>query len=222
MANETIVETAQNNIEAAPTQANTDTETLINKAVDAGAPVTETDTAPKTETLIDEKPVTDAPVNELVGAPEAYEDLNFGEGAEINEKALGEFKELAKSMNLSQSGVQKLADFQSSLMKEQSEQVTASYDKMSNDWKAETIKQLGPEYQKDIAIAGKAIDRLGSPELRDLLNNSKLGNNPDMVQFLVKVGKSISEDTPPQGSSKAPKSTEPDEFDFYPTMKKQK
>ncbi|MEC7472463.1 MAG: hypothetical protein VX946_03765 [Pseudomonadota bacterium] len=41
----------------------------------------------------------------------------------------------------------------------------------------------------------KAIEKFGSPELRQVLNDSGLGNHPELVKFCHRIGKAISDDS---------------------------
>jgi hypothetical protein len=38
------------------------------------------------------------------------------------------------------------------------------------------------------------MDAFGTPQLRELLNESRLGNNPEMIRFMYRAGKAISQD----------------------------
>jgi len=44
-------------------------------------------------------------------------------------------------------------------------------------------------------VAKKALDSFGTPELRTLLNESGIGNHPELIRFMVRAGKAISSDT---------------------------
>jgi hypothetical protein len=44
-------------------------------------------------------------------------------------------------------------------------------------------------------VAKKALDAFGTAELRSLLNESGLGNHPEVIRFMFRAGKAISEDS---------------------------
>jgi hypothetical protein len=48
---------------------------------------------------------------------------------------------------------------------------------------------------ENLSVAKKALDAFGSPELRVLLEQSGLGNNPEVIRFMFRAGKAISEDS---------------------------
>ena len=58
----------------------------------------------------------------------------------------------------------------------------------------------GTALQQNLATAKKAFDAYGNPELKTLLNESALGNHPEVLRFFYRVGKAMSEDTPMRGA----------------------
>lgn len=142
------------------------------------------------------------------GAPEAYADFVMPEGVEKNEEVLNQFKGIAKELNLTQEQAQKLVDIQANASLAQQQAQQAQWKETVNEWKQETIHSLGANYKKDLAVAAKALDRFGSPELRKFLDESGLGNHKLLVSAFVKAGKLISEDSFAEGkpASAAPKS----------------
>lgn len=131
------------------------------------------------------------------GAPEAYEDFTLPEGMEMDTEILGEFKNLAKELNIPQAKAQQLIDFQSQLATKQSEAYQAAVTKQAQDWAA-SIKndpEIGGEnYDKSVASAIKVIQSFGDPELTELLNTSGLGNHPALFKFCHRISSAISED----------------------------
>jgi len=53
------------------------------------------------------------------------------------------------------------------------------------------IKKLA----ESLGTAKKALDAFGTPELQTLLNESGLGNHPEIIRFMVRAGRAISQDT---------------------------
>ena len=130
-------------------------------------------------------------------APEAYEDFTLPEGMEMDANVLGEFKSLAKELNIPQAKAQQLIDFQTQLATKQAEQYQAAVIKQSQDWAA-AIKndpEIGGEnYDKSVASAIKVIQSFGDPALTELLNTSGLGNHPALFKFCHRISAAISED----------------------------
>jgi hypothetical protein len=52
----------------------------------------------------------------------------------------------------------------------------------------------GDKFDENVATAIKAIDTFGSDGLKSILNESGLGNHPEIIRFAVKAGRLISDD----------------------------
>lgn len=147
-------------------------------AADQAAP----DTAAGTQ---DAKPAEPA-------VPESYE-LKMPEGVELDTAAAGEFTEIAKELKLTQEQAQKVADIGAKMAQRQAE----SHANLVAQWteQVKTDKEIGGDkLAENLGVARKAIETFGSPELKDLLNSTGLGNHPEIVKLAFKVGKAISED----------------------------
>ena len=132
---------------------------------------------------------TDAPK----GAPDKYELKAPGE-RQFDNEVMTSFSEIAKELNLTNEAAQKILDKVGSKMTERHE---AGLSALSQEWaQASTAdKEFGGEaLQQNLAIAKKALDTFGSPELRSLLHQSPLGNHPELIRFFYRTGKAISED----------------------------
>ena len=127
------------------------------------------------------------------GAPEKYE-FATPEGMQFDDAVVGAFSEVAKDLNLSQEAAQKILDKVGPVMAaQQNEALQAA----STEWAeaSKTDKEFGGDkLNENLAVAKKAMDQFASPELRALLNESALGNNPEVIRMFYRVGKAISED----------------------------
>jgi hypothetical protein len=137
---------------------------------------------------------SDANNEALKGAPEKYE-FTAPEGREYDPGVLNAYSEVAKELNLPQEAAQKMIDKIAPLIEaRQIERIES----VRTEW-AEASKGDqefgGDKLNENLAVAKKALDKFGSPELRTLLNESGLGNNPEVIRFMYRAGKSISEDT---------------------------
>jgi hypothetical protein len=127
------------------------------------------------------------------GAPEKYE-FKAPEGAKFDDKVIEQFSEVAKELDLPQDAAQKILDKVGPVLAQrQLEQVEA----IRSQWteSAKSDKEFGGQKLDESLAAGKkALDQFGTPELRTLLNESGLGNHPEVIRFFVRTGKAISED----------------------------
>ena len=149
-------------------------------------------------------------------APESYE-FQMPDGVELDTAAADEFKGIAKEYGLTQEQAQKVADIGAKMVQRQAEahmsQVQAWVDAVKTD------KEIGGEkLNENLAVARKTIDTFGSPELKEVLNVTGLGNHPEIVKLAYKIGKAISDDGFVRGgNTSSPKSAA--EI-MYPSMAK--
>lgn len=126
-------------------------------------------------------------------APEVYE-FKAGEGREFDPEVIKSFSEIAKELDLPQDAAQKVLDKVAPKILERQMQALET---VRNEWaeSARTDKEFGGDKLNDnLVVAKKALDSFGSPELRKLLNESGLGNHPEMIRMMYRAGKAISED----------------------------
>jgi hypothetical protein len=127
------------------------------------------------------------------GAPEKYE-FQAPEGQKFDDTVLGAYSEIAKELNLPQDAAQKVLDKVAPVIQaRQAEQIEA----VRTAWaeSAKTDKEFGGDkLPENLATAKKALDTFGTPELKKLLNESGLGNNPEVIRAFYRAGKAISED----------------------------
>lgn len=126
----------------------------------------------------------------------AYETLNvtLAEDTPLDEEGLKGYRALAQEYQLEPKAAQAVLDFYAerveALAQEQAEQVAA--------WAEATRKDGeigGDKLTASLALAHKARDAFGSPELMQALDATGLSNHPAVVKFFVKAGAAISEDT---------------------------
>ena len=129
--------------------------------------------------------------------PEQYADFAFEEGKALDTELADDIKATAKELGLTQSQAQKLADLAlkrtESAQSKQAEMLAQARDEWAGQAKAD--KEFGGDaIEANLATARKALDTFGTPELKALLNESGLGNHPEVIRFFYRSGKAISED----------------------------
>lgn len=137
------------------------------------------------------------------GAPDKYE-FKPVQGTHLSEEVLGKFSDVAKELNLTQDAAQKMLDQVAPAIARQQH---AAIHSMSEQWVSEVKadKEIGGEkLGANLAIAKKARDAFGTDGLRKLLNESRLGNHPEVIRFFVRAGQAISEDKFVPGGTKPP------------------
>ncbi len=126
-------------------------------------------------------------------APENYE-FKAPEGLTFDDHVIGAFSEVAKELNLPQDQAQKVLDKMAPVMAaRQAEQFQAARIEWAET--AKTDKEFGGEnLAENLGTAKKALDAFATPELRALLEQSGLGNHPEVIRVFYRAGKAISED----------------------------
>lgn len=135
------------------------------------------------------------------GAPETYEAFKMPDGVEADEKLFAEFATVAKELGLTQDQAQKLVDLQAktalSETELRTEQLTKALDAQKTRW-ADEIKNDpelgGSKFDATVTTAVKAVSMFFGDDVRQLLNESGIGNHPGLIRGLHKIGLAISED----------------------------
>jgi hypothetical protein len=139
------------------------------------------------------------------------------DGVDIDSTAAEEFTTLAKELKLPAAEAQRVADIAIKMAQRQAEQTAKVVQGWADQSRAD--KEFGGDnLDANLAIAKKAIDAFGSPDLRALLNESGLGNHPEFIRFALKAGKAISDDTFVKGGNPAATNNMPLEKRMYPDM----
>lgn len=190
-------------------------ETLATGAQDEGQQQSETQGTVEGQQQQNADPDTgdDGEANKAEGAPETYE-FQMPEGQEVDEAIVNQFTETARELNLTQEAAQQLLSKMAPVMAErQAEQIAAVQAQWAEESRAD--QEFGGEHlTENLGLAKKAMDQFATPELRTLLNESGMGNHPEVIRMFVRVGKSISEDGFVTGNGAAAKPG--DAKSFYP------
>lgn len=207
---------------------------VANGTSTGGAPTTATTAASTTSTGTDpaKTGATDGTASTtsttavVTGAPEKYADFKLPDGVKLEATELTDLQTYAKANGFTQVQAQAVldrtlktrTDAETSVVQKQQEAVK----QLSTDWKAATQADAeigGDKLTATLATAVKARDAYGSPELIKILNDSGMGNHPEVVRFFAKVGAAMSEDKHVQsGKSVAANTDEARAARMYPSM----
>ena len=146
------------------------------------------------------------------GAPTEYADFTVPEGMEVDGSALEAFAPVAKELNLTQKQAQKVVDLQSAFVQKNIEAQQVAWAKTQEDWRAAVKADTevgGDAMDEKVALAKKALDKVGTPELRALLDATGTGNNLEFIRFFARVGGIIGDDTMDFGGASSEGPTDP-------------
>ena len=105
---------------------------------------------------------------------------------------------------------QKQANVLAGIIGEQRRETAEAFSKTQEDWvkSIKADKEIGGGgFERSVDTARKALDRFGTPELREYLAHSGGGNHPEIIRFMARVGGAFSEDKPAEGGTAAPTKT---------------
>ena len=138
-------------------------------------------------------PATEQPPDKPQGAPESYT-FTAPDGLALDSGVTDAFAGVAKELGLSQDAAQKLVATMAPVMAQrQAEGLQAQ----RTEWREQAVadKDFGGDKLADnLAAARRARDAFASPELTQLLEQTGLGDHPEVIRLFVKTGKAMSED----------------------------
>lgn len=151
-------------------------------------------------TLITEAPAVETPE----AAPIEYTEFTVPEGAIANPELNAEFLVAAKEAGLTQAQAQTLVDLGGKMQIKLMADNQANQAKQIETWAADARadKEIGGEkFNENLSIAKKGYDHIATPELKQILETTGLGNHPEMIRALHRVGSMLKEDGVVPGST---------------------
>ncbi len=170
------------------------------KATAQAAPVAEAKKAPapeaaKVEAQTDTPKPQDAQAPKTV-VPEKY-DLKLPENSLLDASHTEKIAAYAKAQGLSNDAAQALLNREATVVADYAEGLKEKQKQKSSEW-VDQVKgdtELGGEgFARNSELAKRVINRYGSDALKKELNETGLGNHPELVRFVSRIGKSMSED----------------------------
>ena len=130
------------------------------------------------------------------GAPDKYEFNSKVADApdELDPEVLTAFGEVAKELDLPQEAAQKVLDKVAPVI--QAKQAKA-VEQARADWATESQSDEefgGENLAANLEIAKSSLKEFGTDALKSLLQESGLGNHPEVIRFMYRAGKATSED----------------------------
>jgi hypothetical protein len=148
----------------------------------------------------------------LIGAPEKYE-FDLGEGVTFDQQAFDAFEPVLREMDLSQDAANRLlggyAEKVLPVLQERADaQASQAGEELRADWAKQTMadKEIGgAKLEESKAMAARAMARFlpqneDGQRFRTFLNESGLGNHPEMMRMLSRAGRELGEASADPGS----------------------
>lgn len=174
-------------------------------AAPAAAPVAAPAAAPAAPAAV--VPGAAPATTETPAAPTAPEKYDFASvDGKVAPTVLAKFEGVARELNMTQAQASKLLD---TVLPEMAAAQSAHQAAAIASWAeaAKADKEFGGDkLPENLAVAKKALDAFGSPELIQMLNATGLGNHPELIRAFYRAGQKISSGNfvpSGQGASKA-------------------
>ena len=155
--------------------------------------------------------VNDAGSKDKTLPPDTYADYVLPEGMELDASMVSEANPLFKELGLNQDQAQKLVSFYAEQAQAGSQKQVDTFNQLTSDWlsQAKTDSEFGGDnFDENVKIAQSAIGKYGTPELKQLLDDYGVGNHPEIIRFMVKVGSTLKEDVPGSAGKASSKATD--------------
>ena len=161
--------------------------------------------------------VAEKPADSEVKADVTFE-LKLPENSLLDQSKVNEVIAYAKAKGLSNEQAQDLLNREDATLKTFLDAQNEQLAKTSQEWKQQAMsdKEIGgPEFNKNVELAHRAIKQYGNETLINYLNESGLGNHPDVVRMFMRIGKAMADDKIITSTSKSTVSKSLEEV-FYP------
>lgn len=139
-----------------------------------------------------DKPAGDGgekPGDKPSGAPEKYE-IALPEGLTLDEGVFSKAEPVLRELGLNNEQATKLANVIAEVRASESEAFVTQV----QEWGKATVADAeigGKALQENLQAGRRALATHGTPELKALLDNTGLGNHPEVVRFFMRIGKTI-------------------------------
>lgn len=135
--------------------------------------------------------------------PEKY-DLKIPDDLSLNQAQIDKIAEISKKHGLSNEEAQGVADMTTGILKSYIAESETKHNQVIDSWKNEIKNDKefgGDKLEKTLDMAHSVLKRFGNADLRDFLNRSGIGNQPDMVRAFARIGEQFANDTLITGES---------------------
>lgn len=129
-----------------------------------------------------------------LGRPEAPDGYTIPEDAGLTEQQVAAFREQAHAMGLPQRQAEGVVAFYA-------KQQAAAREALYQHGYSVLTEEWGGAFKERLAVATKAAELYGGPELIQVLKDTGLGNHPAMVRAFAKIGLEITEPGELRGGS---------------------
>lgn len=129
-----------------------------------------------------------------------YAAVSLPENSLLKQADLAAFKQAAAACELPAEVLIKWLSYEENRLNAAAQQAQKQHQDQLENWARQTQEVFGPAWQEEVSKAVRAADAFGGADLRQLLEETGLGNHPVMVRTFHAVAQRISEDVTPGGA----------------------
>ncbi len=149
--------------------------------------------------------------------PDTY-NLSIPKDSTLDNEGVQSVADFAKKNQLTNNEAQAILerehDLKASIIEGQQEELELVAGKWLEESKADA--EIGGEhFDESVSLAKRVVDKFGSPAFKKALNDTKLGNHPELLRFAYKVGKHLKDDSLVFAGAETPKGQKTLEEVFY-------
>jgi len=144
-----------------------------------------------------------------LGRPEQPNGYNFDQFGDENGELDG-FREFAHDSGLTQQQADNMLHLYNEIQEEEHNASTQQMADMKVQTEINLQREWGRDYDGKLDYAKRAFGQIGTPELSKLMDESGMGNHPEVIRAFSKVGEMLGEDSLVIGSGLGGNSMSPD------------
>ena len=137
-------------------------------------------------------------VYNALGRPETHENYDMGEYAP---ETTEDFRQLAHQIGLNNDQANVLFDAYVNAMAGQQEQEQSAFEQFEVENTQALQKEWGGSFDKNVELARRAFMNFATPEAVEIMEQTGLGNHPEILKVFSRIGELLQEDSVLPGSS---------------------
>jgi hypothetical protein len=137
-------------------------------------------------------------VYNALGRPESHEEYNIGD---YDPDTTADFRQLAHEIGLNNDQASVLFDTYVNAIAGQQEQEQQAFDQFEVENTQALQQEWGGNFDKNVELARRAFMNFATPEAVEIMEQTGLGNHPEILKVFSRVGELLQEDSVLPGSS---------------------
>ena len=133
-------------------------------------------------------------------------ELKLPEGSLLKPEIIEQVKSYAKEKNLAPEVAQALIEREHNAVKSYHDSLVSNHENEKAEWVKQSLKdpEIGGErFGQNAELAKRAMEKFGNANFIKLVEDHGFGNHPEVIRFMMNVGKSMAEDKMVQPGSQA-------------------